>query len=373
MKRIKYILLSVVALLAAATLTSCITDKGEPDNSAMVYMTLNPSIAIEYPDGTGTGDEAATRAPIEGQFYAGSGWYYYLGFTVTNYPGAAGSPDNLYMPEYNNIYTRYFKESYSAPLEMRYTIGDKEVVNKLPLYRNGGKVQLCGYYPHIATVDDITAIPFDVEERSSTSVSATTLARDYMWIEPVVIDPSNASSLSVDAKLRHAMTLLKFTPSSLGSGGLSSVYISKVVVETADGGQWLPCKGFFDATTGLFDVREYKNEINIYPLAHLGQSGYSNIYLMMPEIAVNKDQSNAKLKFTFYFNYINISSHEPELMISDPAYLDLGQIHDNKGNYGLRTSYRYTVYLRFDNITKITFDNIPAAEAWDTVYVDIEV
>lgn len=359
----------IAAALFLPLLFSCVKEEGWGVETGTVDVTLRPYIEYEYPEGYNPGP--ATKAPVDGQFNTGTNQFVYLGLAVTSnpeVPDSKGNPACQYAHDYYNINTRYYKQSASAPLEMTYNLGDQACIDRLPVYKSGGKVTLSGYYPYKKEITDIRSIPYDVMEKSSST--SLCVVHDHMWFPPVTIDPNDASTLAQNIGLRHVMSYLQFYFHPLGQGGDTYAYIQKALIETVDGGAWLPISGKFDATTGNVTVERYVSSME-YPYSlSIHSASNSWIPVLFPEIAVAAGQADRKLKVRFCANYYNTPG---EYMVSDPLYLDLAQIHDGSGNYGLRPGYRYRVNIKYENITKFTLDNIPVAEPWSSEEVHIDV
>ncbi|GHV00096.1 hypothetical protein FACS1894159_05230 [Bacteroidia bacterium] len=380
------------AILASLVLLSaCGKDQAPdaPQSGEMVEMSLAPATVD---NGDAAGDEATKASMNSGNWSADYMGYYPPSWDLGIFVMKTSAPTQEHADGYTNILAQLTRPTTGTSAYRNWNIHlpDGKVYRsdydagkptvKIPLYKDRGNIDFYSYFPYVAGQTSPTNVPFDMTEMRG-NISAL---NDYMYFAKTNCNPATAADMAFAPNYRHVMSSIR-TLFNTVTGAIGNYCVSKIKLETEDGGSWIPYKGTFNATNGTINTAglQYTNEIEfsyntdlVYFYGYMNSSGgYSrgsnySPEIILPPIATTSTATNRKLKMTVYLN-----KHEPAPLESGPIILDLSKFSTTTtgGSYGLTAGYRYTMTMEFDpSLRFINFD-YPDVIPWGGQTINIKI
>ena len=364
-----------IILLAAFALSGCQKERNTAPGGETAQLTLaEPGIVISPENGEDTKAALANY----GSFYADMRGQqpadYKMGFCIMK---TGSSPLAEHAEGYRNIFARLIKpvgQSYFIEWQIYLNDGLAAPNRRIPLYKNQGNVDFYSYHPYNPDITDINAIPFDITVMDGIRSAMI----DYLYcaipnINPLDANPANLIKYPV---YNHVMSLINFQM-KVENNITGRLFLNKILVETADGGSWLPIKGTFDATNGNVTPTQFTNSLEFfhhfefYRSVDLSENGsWMNANVLLPPIHVASTDTNRKLKFTIYLN-----QDEPAPLESGFFIIDLAQLKNSSSGtlFGLRAGYNYQSAVYIDpSLRFINFD-YPIVRPWSGEVINIKI
>lgn len=195
--------------------------------------------------------------------------------------------------------------------------------------RENADVDIYAYYPYVANVTDITAVPF------------TSGQDDWMWAKPVELTAVQTAQnvtepVKVPLLFSHIMTCIEVRMKTKYVG---SVKLTSMTLSDTKQMNRLCSKGTYNATNGAVNPTDFGNSLTITPELSIGTTPTS-IYLMFPKVEGYQDND---FELSFVFNGI-----DAQTTFSLPV-----RMTDSKGNEinidGFNTGVKYIYELTLDN------------------------
>jgi len=225
---------------------------------------------------------------------------------------------------------------------------------------------LKGYFPFVSGLTDFTKIPFDFISSPEKS------AEDHYWIKADTITPV-LGIVNRSLQFQPTMSFISIQLNRSLSDFMTTT-IRKVRVETEDGGEWIPAKGYYNGENGDVTVQDYTNSLEYHHDTPSNVSSYDYVYIKLPEIELSSSTvANRKLKVTIYYGYY--FEEEWCEILSGPLVIDLAKLNTyyDPVRYGMIKGYKYNVYVRFDDFFHIKPFDIPPGKPWKDETIDIKL
>lgn len=299
-----------------------------------------------------------------------------------------------YIPYYHFVMgsTSYGEASTSHYFNLwngkAYTGGN--TLSHIPVFTDRGKITIYGWAPAVPSrgwtseerdqiylnKDYVHKVMFRFED----NVHYERMYDNYLYMKPITIDPAIPEERDLDLQFYPAFARIRLQMRKTFNS--SPMTIHYIVVETADGNEWLYYSGYYDATTGDLTAIDEAVMTSRYRLwGHNRTTGlelttaYSDIaynYMTMPPIEMTADDTRErKLKVSFYVGKENgFENNVP--VLGGSFIIDIGKLKNDKGEYGIRRGYNYDYKITFDNYLKFNVME-PEIREWNDENIDMVI